>query len=747
MGIMRFMGTLLKHPVTKDALSLNVPVFECLLVDYNGNIHYILQKTIMELNEILYFTYQRENNPTANILNDHLTESQPEYNFDSDFTIEDVEDLIDRYNDEYAIGTTYQEISLTLSSDIKIYDILFAETINYTRKLICSVNKGWIKKVYLALDGVPSMAKIKEQKNRRYIGTYINNIRAEIVAKYKLINNDILQVNLFRHRSSICAGSKFMEKIQKALFNLDIGLDIEVSTIDTKGEGEKKIIHFMDEHTKYDSYCIMSPDSDMLILAGLLRNNSAYENKKLYNFRIDYQNKNEYQFFDLKKLVENLQIYYSAKIYSGSTQIHSGSTQIHSGSTQIHSSSNKLVGMDKMLDMFFMLVVFGNDFLPKLEPLDITMHFDFVCETCLRLSANGLKFVENGKLNYTYLLEFFRLINQKVIDISVEHWLNTQYHNYQSLCKQMSVTENDLRNNHHHSSMKPIVVNYTNFSQQMHIIISSYQKFIDFMRGTNIKSTDIRSLFLDIHNNINDSYFMLVLPKLVRFPGFDRDADSYDFFKKLIEYIASTKDFDGIKLRTKLMTRKYEYQQNNFLNNTTAYLIELEKLNKSMEPYRTMFHLAPINLVTFDLKTSKITDLRDKYYQTYIKADITKKEIDMIVEDYLVGIEWLYQYYITGKHLEWSGWFYNYTQPPLIDDIIKYLTLNPSCQTHLDSILNTYPENNLTPGENHSLVTPNDYTHKGISPNLADVIHLIDGNGVLFLNKCQIKWHEYQTKS
>ena len=46
-----------------------------------------------------------------------------------------------------------------------------------------------------------------------------------------------------------------------------------------------------------------------------------------------------------------------------------------------------------------MLLVFGNDFLPKLEPLDITQHFDFVCESCLKISTTGLRIIENDKLN------------------------------------------------------------------------------------------------------------------------------------------------------------------------------------------------------------------------------------------------------------------------------------------------------------------------------------------------------------
>ena len=392
MGVTHLMGTLLRHPATKNALIEDVPIFECLLVDYNANIHYVLQKTITDLNEILYFAYHKEHE-----LMDH--------NSNLEMTIEELEDKMDRYNEDYDIGTTYDAIQNNLTED-KISHIIFMELIKYTELLICSLNRGWIKKIFLSLDGIPSMAKMKEQRNRRYIGAHINNIMTEIIKKFKLKNMNIYQIDIFHFRSAICTGTGFMEKIQQALFHLNImpmnqstensisSPEIEVSTIHNKGEGEKKIIHALDQYESYDSFCIMSPDSDMLILIGLLSSDSKFSNKKMYNFRIDYQHENKYQFFDLDQLINNFQNYFSTKIGHAITK-------------------------DKMLDLFFMLVVFGNDFLPKLEPLDITQHFDFVCESCLKMSMSGSQFIKNDKINYHYLIDFFKIIDKNMISLSM----------------------------------------------------------------------------------------------------------------------------------------------------------------------------------------------------------------------------------------------------------------------------------------------------------------------------------------
>lgn len=717
MGVTHLMSTLLKHPATKDAIIENVPKFECLLVDYNANIHYILQKTITELNEILYFTYhnrrtQHDIVPIGSISMDS------EYNLELQMTIEDIEDKIYQYNEAYQIGTCYTKIYQNLTGEERISDIIFMEIIKYTKVLIGNLNKGDIKKVFLSLDGVPSMAKIKEQRNRRYVGAYLNNIVTDIINKFKLKNANIYQIDIFCYRSAICTGTNFMEKIQQALFHLDMELDIEVSTINIKGEGEKKIIHALDEYDNYNNYCIMSPDSDMLILIGLLNTDGKFSNKQMYNFRIDYQHNNKYQFFDLNLLIENFRKYFSIKIKTEITK-------------------------DKILDLFFMLVVFGNDFLPKLAPLDIVQHFDFVCETCLKISMSGLQFIKNNNLNYLYLLEFFKKINDNTTAMSLDNFLHNRYNNYYKLCNQISISNEDLDNTYHHPALKPININCFNFSFQMKILVDSYHRLIDFLKYNTVREEDIYILYKDIHRNLDDSYLMLVLPRLLRFPGSDKfcNITNKNFFTKFVHYINASNNFTDIKFRNKLMARDYRYMPQK-QGTSTAYLNEMDKISKSMEPYRSIFRMSTIDLMECDIYTGDIIDLRDTYYETYVKNNISKQEIDQIVFEYLMGIEWLYQYYITGKHMEWSGWQYNQSQPPLISDIINYLKTNPNCQNIITVILSSCNENNMTPNEHYLYVTPNEYTNAGISPNLADVLHLIDGYGAPYLNKCQIKWHE-----
>ncbi len=57
-----------------------------------------------------------------------------------------------------------------------------------------------------------------------------------------------------------------------------------------------------------------------------------------------------------------------------------------------------------------------------------------------------------------------------------------------------------------------------------------------------------------------------------------------------------------------------------------------------------------------------------------------------------------------------------YTQPPLVDDIIKYLETHSDCRGKVMELLSTYPEHNMSPKEHYLFVTPNEYTNATFHP-------------------------------
>jgi 5'-3' exonuclease len=588
-----------------------------------------------------------------------------------------------------------------------IIDIIFIETIKYTQELITDVNKSnSLIHLYFALDGVPSMAKMKEQKNRRYIGSYINQIKQKIVKEHIFGTDNIFRIDLFYYRSMICAGTKFMEKIESALYNLDtrpsgnsnqiepsgnsnqiepsgnsnqiepsgnsnqiepsgnsnqVNIKVDISPVTIKGEGEKKIINEISKLSEsYNSICIMSPDSDMIILSSLLIHNDKFLGKKIYNFRIDYQNNNTYQFIDMFVLLENMKIYYSNRI-----------------SVDINTTY--------LLDAMFMLFVFGNDFLPKLEPFDITTDFDFVIDTCLILSSNGTKFMlNNGKLNYEYILDFFKIMENNSLDMAITSYLNSTYQNYSKLIIQLELTNANLESNYHHSYLHPIYIDHTNIIYNLNMVSTSFHKMINFIKDICVNEADMENLYYDIHGHPADSYMLLTIPALVKFPGSEIcGSNSFVFFSNLVAYIQKTKSVNKIKFLGTLRIRKFDTVPKTKCSSNTDLDLnpeseaydQINRLDMSLEPYRTMFGIKPINLVKYDIYKNKFMDLRRNYYKDYCQIVETKGKINM-VENYLVGVEWLYQYYIQGVNLEYGGWSYDTVHAPLVSDIIFWLKKN-----------------------------------------------------------------------
>ena len=708
MGIFRFMSMLLKHPIMDQSLTSEVPEFECLLMDYNSNIHYVFASTITRLNEVLVWMYNSFH--TAN-------ESHSDHPIELVLPLDTIKDAHTYFNSEYQIGTSYQALQTTLQDTQKITDILFKEVIKYTRTLIQNISsKGKLKKIYACLDGVPPLAKMSEQKNRRYIGAILNNLERDISKQFRFTSTgDVFQIDLFHYRTMICCGTPLMDKIEQALFNLNLkDIDIEVSTMYSKGEGEHKIVNLLREGLPYDSYCIMSPDSDMIVLMGLLCSDTTLDKRKVYNFRIDYQDSHTYQFIDMHLLITRFINYFSQILTKSITKPMVSAT-------------------------LFMLFVFGNDFLPKLPMLDIKLHFDLVCEISLKLSHTGLKMIAKDQtLNYEFILAFFQELNRYYQSICIDHEINYSYANYQKVCDNLSLSNEYLDLYRHHSKIHQIRVTYSNFNVYRNMVITAFGRLKHFLQSNVVYIHKLNTFISTFHRNVADSYFLLVMSRIVKFPGSNqfRNSAPEDFYRKIVCYMNSTGDTKSVRLEVNLISRNWNYTPT---ESETPFQAEQFKLAKSLEPYRTMFGVRPVSIVRYDLNRNKVTDHTESYYTTYFHLNITPDDIAKIILDYMLGIEWLYAYYIT-KPPKLPDWSYPHNLAPLLSDLVSDLETNwLGCQSNLANILKTYPVRDITTLENYHLITPNDYTGAGVSPNLVDVQNHIDGSGVIYLNKCQIR--------
>ena len=151
--------------------------------------------------------------------------------------------------------------------------------------------------IMLAIDGVPSFAKMIEQKKRRYIGDLLSNLMKKFELPVEWSKNNISPGTKFMDLMSKGLKDKqFLDKCKTICNNLE---GIFVSDIYNPGEGEMKIMSCLRSlKNTINKICVYSPDSDMILLLMLLdipvtllrydQQKSQKEEQKIFN-QIDVQ--------------------------------------------------------------------------------------------------------------------------------------------------------------------------------------------------------------------------------------------------------------------------------------------------------------------------------------------------------------------------------------------------------------------------------------------------------------------------
>jgi len=203
------------------------------------------------------------------------------------------------------------------------------------------------KKVFIAFDGVSPVAKLEQQRNRRYKSWYTNDFLEKI-------ENDKREM---WDTTAITPGSQFMKNLSNSLdtyFNNKFkNLDIIISSSNIPGEGEHKIYKYMRDDKDYHSKTttvIYGLDADLIMLS-LVHLNISLD---IYLFRetphfISSINSNlkpnNLYVLDIFELDQKLNIL-------------------------MHNVNKK----SSTLDYIFICFLLGNDFMPHFPALNIRTH-------------------------------------------------------------------------------------------------------------------------------------------------------------------------------------------------------------------------------------------------------------------------------------------------------------------------------------------------------------------------------------
>jgi 5'-3' exonuclease len=167
---------------------------------------------------------------------------------------------------------TYQEnIRLHLTNPDKLELLMITNIINTIERIIDTVKPT--KLIFIAIDGVAPMAKIKHQRLRRFRSAY------DVVESKKYAHKYGEKFTKPWNNSAITPGTTFMNKLTSALmeFYASKGRECIISTAYSPGEGEHKILqHIRNNNYENESKVIYGMDSDLIYLCLITCTNNLY---------------------------------------------------------------------------------------------------------------------------------------------------------------------------------------------------------------------------------------------------------------------------------------------------------------------------------------------------------------------------------------------------------------------------------------------------------------------------------------
>jgi 5'-3' exoribonuclease 1 len=268
--------------------------------------------------------------------------------------------------------------------DIDIEDILFKEIIIQTNEIVSACKPSEL--LYIAVDGVAPLAKQHQQRKRRYLSAYTN----QIINEFKDHNN-IPYLNW--DSNQITPGTSFMINLNKYLKEYystnKFDYKVIVSGSDEAGEGEHKAIRYIkDQNIKNQTQTNQTnqtnqkkPQPQIDVIYGLdadlimLTLTCGVEN--IYLMREADPN---FNYIDIKRLRRNISLY-------------------------LYDSED----ISYMYDYVVICFLLGNDFLPNIPCLKLRFNgLTILCNTYKeiynKLQTNLVNYESNKyKINYNFI--------------------------------------------------------------------------------------------------------------------------------------------------------------------------------------------------------------------------------------------------------------------------------------------------------------------------------------------------------
>lgn len=417
----------------------------------------------------------------------------------------------------------------------KLESKMMTAVLEYLDKLISYVDPK--SGIYLAIDGVAPVAKIKQQRSRRFKSVSDKKMFDTIKTKHSK------EIGNYWNNSAITPGTVFMEKLHNKIldWSKNSGRHIIYSSCFTPAEGEHKLLQFIrtNQNNNLDfSYVIYGLDADLIFLA------LSTESDKIYLLR----EANEINKKESKEVLN----YVSISIMRESIV-----STIKNYIDKIDNS--KLFGfLDKINesrivnDFIFMCYFLGNDFLPHIPSLDI--HKDGIENLITKyIETMSELILENNKVEY--LLNSNKALQGKTLKKVNEKYLH-------KFIKKLGSQEDEILKD-----------NFTKGKRRMICDGDAYQKELFKIENLQFKISDPIQLGSDSPDRWRLRYYQ-------HYWGVDEE-DLEKFSQQLVNHYMI-----GIKWVTQYYFDKcpswdwyYPFDQPPFISDIAKY-IETVKINK-----------------------------------------------------------------------------------------------------------------------------------------------------------------------
>lgn len=633
-----------------------------------------------------------------------------------------------------------------------------------------------IKKIYISMDGVPNMAKIIEQKKRRYMGYILNESKKDIYVNNKKFlskERQIYEENKIRFsRNKILGYHEFMKKISQELQNSQVIDNFKnnykqlqsyiFSGSNNPGEGEKKIMEDILENSHKGKYVIYSPDADVIILSSIMTN-KLNNNSEMYVLRFDQQEL-KYDIVDINILNNNIFNYIELD------------------------NQKKMSEINILNDIMFIFTMFGNDFVHKIESIDAKKDFEILLQEYKKfLSDHNSNIIVNENINYENLCKYIEYLANNEKDMLNDTYLIKHYKNYQHLKRQFKEIfwfntlhrtlinytllsniifkyirkwENEFNNSQKYTfwnnNKKRNEINYINvkkyIEKNISFLISELLKHdfqatkdnnislkIKFNNSNYIRQFTKMFLIIELNvdlemNDINDNNLYFNFIDIIKKELFKHNG------KKIYTSI-----IPNIKLEKYNYTTKDKYHSNKIIENMVSEKMQVTKYDYETYAFEYMLDKYKYKLNAVDDLIGKCSlnylnnqyvytyDIIEKYHDRYYKIYFGNNyDLYDISEKYFEGICWVFDFYFKKNDSEFnynnvSTWFYQYHRSPMLIDLKNYLKKqeeNKLLNIHKKVInLLTDRQNFMNPMEHYLYVTPKNSINIKNNKILWDIIN------------------------